>query len=248
MKKSKAKQWLKFCYLGAILGFISVPVGANAAKDLEQQLTKIQTLKAEFKQIIRDNYGAELDQSSGVFELQRPSKFRWLVESPYEQLIVSDSQSLWQFDMDIEQVNVSSLDENLTQTPAFLFSKAQIDVEEFYEVTGVKGENNDTAIYYLAPKNEDALFETLVIEFDKEELKALQVKDNLGQTTLIEFANIVMNPTFEDGYFSFNIPDGVDMIDSRDAIPEANPNTPSSDAVEPPKMDTEALMTDERSN
>ncbi|NVK21520.1 MAG: outer membrane lipoprotein chaperone LolA [Kangiellaceae bacterium] len=216
--KKQLKQMVRAASLSiALLGFVSTS-WADAAKDLQTKLEHIQTLKTEFSQIIMDDFGTVLDESKGRFELERPKKFRWFVEQPYEQEIVADGVSLWQFDRDIEQINVSALDDTLSDTPASLLSKAQVDVADTYNVTSVKGEAADTVMYHLTPKDESALFEVLVMEFDAENLKALKVKDNLGQTTLVEFSNSVVNQQFEKDYFAFVIPEGVDVIDSRENL------------------------------
>lgn len=196
----------------------SVLALADAPQDLEKKLTAIDSFKADFSQVITDEFGTLIDKSSGHFELQRPQLFRWVVSEPFEQEIVADGVNLWQFDIDIEQINVSSLDQTLANSPAALLSQAQLDVATNYEVASVKGEGDEVMMYHLMPRDPDALYEVLIIEFKGDELVALQVRDNLGQSTLVDFTNVVMNPEFDDNYFEFEVPEGVDVIDSRNSL------------------------------
>lgn len=220
--------------LGLVAGSLfSLVVSADAAQDLQEKLAKIDSLKAAFSQTIMDDFGRVVDESSGQFELQRPKQFRWMVEFPYEQEIVADGTDLWQFDRDIEQINVSTLSDTLGDTPAALLSNAQLEVAEQYNVNSVQGEGEGVVMYHLSPKDETALFEVMILEFASDQLKALKIKDNLGQTTLVELSASQVNVEFADDYFNFSVPEGVDVIDNREA---------EAENVETPKMDTEALM------
>lgn len=217
MIKSIKKQLGQLTAAVALMG-LSIAAQADAPQELEKKLTAIDSFKADFSQVITDEFGTLIDKSSGHFELKRPQLFRWVVEEPFEQQIVADGINLWQFDIDIEQINVSSLDQTLANSPAALLSQAQLDVAENYEVAAVKGEGEGVLIYHLTPRDPDALYEVLILEFHSSDLVALQVKDNLGQATLVDFTNVIMNPEFEDDHFEFVIPEGIDVIDSRNSI------------------------------
>ncbi len=58
----------------------------------------------------------------GTFSFQRPGKFRWAYETPFEQLIVGDGEKLWVYDRDLNQVIVRKLDRALGSTPAALLA------------------------------------------------------------------------------------------------------------------------------
>lgn len=201
----------------SVLFCLSTLAVADAPQDLEKKLTAIDSFKADFSQVITDEFGTLIDESSGHFELQRPQLFRWVVSEPFEQQIIADGVNLWQFDIDIEQINVSSIDQTLANSPAALLSQAQLDVATNYEVAAVKGQQKGVMIYHLIPRDPDALYEVLIIEFNGDDLVALQVKDNLGQSTLVDFTNVVMNPAFEKDHFEFENPEGIDVIDSRES-------------------------------
>ncbi|GAA4354312.1 outer membrane lipoprotein chaperone LolA [Kangiella marina] len=204
--------------IGFSLLLASLNVQADAAHKLQEKLQNISSYKASFTQEIRDEFNTVLDSSSGHFELQRPKQFRWVVTDPYEQEIVADGKSLWQFDRDIEQINVSELDASLETTPAAILTKDQVDIVDNYNVAEITTSSDDTTLFQLSSTAEDALFERLLMEFKGESLIALQVSDNLGQTTLIEFTDVNLAPDFEQQHFVFTPPEGVDVIDNRQKV------------------------------
>lgn len=216
MIKNSFKKSLKASALGLILSSLSASLFAGAAADLEAKLNNINSLKAGFSQTVIDELGSLVDESKGVFELERPQKFRWLVRDPYEQDIVADGINLWQFDRDIEQINVAAMSETFANSPAALLSKTQSELEKDYQVTSLQGEQAGTTIFKLVPIDQEALFELMVMEFHADELFAIQVKDNLGQTTLVELSEAEFNLDFSDDYFKFIVPEGIDVIDSRE--------------------------------
>ncbi len=219
------------------LSFVSVSLFADAGEDLKLRLAKIESMQAKFSQIVIDELGTELDSSSGSFQIQRPKKFKWLVSEPYEQEIVSDGVNLWQFDKDIEQINVSNLDESFNNSPAALLSNAGDTIIKDYLIARVQdgGQNGEesSVIFHLRPKSEEALFESMLMEFKADDFVAFQVKDNLGQATIVEFSEQQYNQSLADDFFKFEPPVGIDLIDSR--------NT-ETDLIKPPQiMDTEAV-------
>ncbi len=219
--------------------FVALDIYADAAKDLELKLSNIQSMDSKFTQMVVDELGSEVDRSSGNFQLQRPMKFRWMVESPYEQEIVSDGSNLWQFDRDIEQINVSTLSDSFANSPAALLSQSQLDMAQNYEVASLKGESENSYIYHLRPKSEDALFEVMVMEFNQASLMAFQVKDSLGQTTLVEFSEQKYNSGFAEDFFKFELPEGIDLIDSR---------SNQAELTIPPRLESNTKQTHDTTN
>lgn len=221
-----------------MLSFSSLSVLADAGQDLKQKLAKIESMQAKFSQIVIDELGTELDRSEGEFVIERPKKFKWVVSSPYEQQIISDGIYLWQFDKDIEQINVSNLDESFDNSPAALLSNAGDTLINDYLIARVQDQTGDesSVIFHLRPKSEEALFESMLMEFKGDEFTAFQVKDNLGQATIVEFSQQKYNQKLAKEFFKFTPPKGVDLIDSRNRNIEASePN----DLTKPPQVDTQ---------
>ena len=78
------------------------------------------TLTAGFEQSVLDAEGAVVDASSGTIQIERPGRFRWATDEPYEQQIVADGLNVWSYDVDLAQVTVKAQDDALANTPALL--------------------------------------------------------------------------------------------------------------------------------
>ena len=94
---------------------------ANAAEDLVAKLQGLESLRGGFEQTVLDQDGRRAQEASGTMEVARGNRFYWHTERPYEQLAVSDGETVWVYDADLEQVVVRPLNENLSETPALLF-------------------------------------------------------------------------------------------------------------------------------
>lgn len=199
--------------LAALTMMLALPVTALAnegADRLATMLEPLETYQASFEQQILDGSGQRLQQASGTMWLSRPGKFRWEVDAPYQQEVISDGSEVYLYDPDLEQVTVQALDQRVTHTPALLLSGSASELTENYEVTRQQQGSNET--FRLVPKSPDTLFEELEMTFRGEELRGLEMTDSTGQRTAIEFRDVRMNQSIDDSRFTFEIPDGTDVI------------------------------------
>lgn len=84
----------------------------NSAQILERLSNFTDTLtsfSAGFTQTVYDADSNPLQSSAGQVLLKRPGRFVWNYKSPSPQKIIADGKSVWLYDMELEQVTVSSL-------------------------------------------------------------------------------------------------------------------------------------------
>ena len=94
---------------------------------------------------------------------QRPGKFRWTYEKPYEQLIVADGQRLVLFDKDLNQVTIKKLQASLPSSPAsILFGSNEFEKE--FEVSDA-GARDGLEWIVAKPRAKDTTFERIEIGF-----------------------------------------------------------------------------------
>ncbi|MHB0776474.1 outer membrane lipoprotein chaperone LolA [Halomonas sp. WWR20] len=191
-----------------------LPAAALADEQATSRLTRLlkplTTFSADFEQQILDGSGARLQQAQGHMWLSRPGKVRWEVEAPYRQTVVSDGDKVYLYDPDLEQVTVQPLDTRVTHTPALLLSGSADALAKNYDVT--RQQQGATETFTLVPSANDTLFEQLKLTFYGEQLEALQMTDSTGQRTAIAFDNAETNTDIDSQRFTFEIPDGVDVI------------------------------------
>lgn len=181
-----------------------------AVQKLTQLLNQAQTITARFSQLTLDGSGTQLQETAGQLALKRPGLFRWHTDEPMEQLLVSNGEKVWLYDPDLEQVTIQTLDQRLTHTPALLLSGDVSKISENFEISHKEGGN--VIDFILKPKSKDSLFDSLRLSFRGGVLNDMQLIDSIGQRTNILFLNVKMNEALDDKQFSFDIPEGADVI------------------------------------
>ncbi|WP_421862892.1 outer membrane lipoprotein chaperone LolA [Motiliproteus sp.] len=184
---------------------------ADAGQNLHRLLGKIDSLSARFEQLVLDGGGTRLQQSQGEMVLARPGKFRWRTDEPFPQLLVSDGETLWMYDEDLEQVTRQAVDQQLSNTPALLLSGDLATLQDSFQIQGPV--DSDTGTFRLVPNSQDALFAVLRMQFDQGVPIEMQLEDNLGQQTSVHFYDLAINPSLEARQFEFEVPEGVDLIE-----------------------------------
>lgn len=201
-----------FCLTALLL--ISQGVHAGAIDKLHQFLESTKTLRAGFTQIVVAKNGTRPQQSSGVMIFSRPGKFRWQIEKPYSQLLVSDGEKVWIYDPDLRQVTVKKVGNALGGTPAALLageSGGKSSLEKSFTLREA-GEREGLEWVEAVPKSQESGFEKLRLGFAGSDLKAMELLDNFGQTTSLYFSNLERNPVVAASLLSFKPPAGVDVI------------------------------------
>jgi outer membrane lipoprotein carrier protein len=75
----------------------------------------------------------------------------------------------------------------------------------------------------LTPKDVENQYNSVRLGFDDNNLGMMIMFDNLGQVTRIDFHNPVRNKRFGGPLFTFETPEGVDVVDERIPVDELTP-------------------------
>jgi outer membrane lipoprotein carrier protein len=168
------------------------------------------TFAADFQQSLIDPDGLLLEKTSGTLEIQRPGRFRWVYEEPYEQWLVADGTNIWSYDVDLEQVTVKPQAEALANTPALLLGGSGKAMDQF-EHDGSFTENGLTWVRLL-PVDTESGFRRVELGFEEGRLSRMVFFDNLEQTTVVVLENVVVNEPIDAARFRFTVPDDVDVV------------------------------------
>ena len=191
--------------------FMANAHAADATQRLNDFFKNVQALRADFQQVVADPRGKTIQDARGTFLMQRPNKFRWNYQKPYEQIIVADGAKLWVYDKDLEQVTVKKLDEALGNTPALLLSGVQPLAENF-RITELTDRTDGLQWVVLTPKNDEANFKQVRLAFGKHSLEVMELVDSFEQTTQLRFSSVQSNVKFTAHEFKFTPPKGVDVV------------------------------------
>jgi len=183
---------------------------AGALEQLHQFLNGTRTLKAEFSQMVVAKGGRKPQQSSGLVAISRPGKLRWDIQKPYPQLVVGDGEKVWIYDSELQQVTVRKADKAIGGSPAALLS-GNNELEKNFTLREA-GDAEGLAWIEATPKAGDSGFDKVRLGFAGGDLKAMELQDSFGQTTLVRFSRLERNPALPAGTFKFVPPAGVDVV------------------------------------
>ncbi len=202
------------CALSMFAAAASAGSAVDMPPEVEHFLDGVQTLSAAFDQTLIDADGLQAEASSGTLDIARPGRFRWVYREPYEQWLVADGRNVWSYDVDLEQVTVKPQATALANTPALLLGGADDVLAEFDFIASA--ENDGLTWARFAPRSGDNGFRHVDLAFRDGTLARMVFYDNLDQTTVIALTDVVVNGDVDDGLFTFEVPEGVDLVGTPD--------------------------------
>jgi outer membrane lipoprotein carrier protein len=194
------------------------PAGAPVSKDLKQVLDRLQrhyrdtnSFTAKFNEEIA-TVGAPKRQRQGTVSFRKPGRMRWEFSDPEKQTIVSDGETLYSYDPDLNQVVETPLKHALKSSSATSF------------LLGIGNINRDFKAAFAHPPTPTGLVDLILdaktggykIEIGLDpstyNLMTLTLTDQLGDVTKIAFSDVRDNVELPDSNFAFNAPAGADVV------------------------------------
>ena len=199
-------------FLAALLA--SLPAAAGSETDaLQRFVDKVDSLSATFEQVQKDEHGKVLQVSTGKLWLQRPAKFHWRYEKPYEQLVVCDGKQLWQYDPDLKQAMVRAAGGTLEGTPAQLLTdRASLDKHFKVEPAGTE---EGAQKLRLLPKAADGDFKSVELWLKDGAPSRMRFHDPLGGVSEVTFGDVRTNAPLDAKLFRFDPPKGTEVISAQ---------------------------------
>jgi outer membrane lipoprotein carrier protein len=200
-----------------LIAAAACPVWAGGLESLENFVRTAKSGRAEFTQVVtapaREGQVARTKTSSGSFEFLRPNRFRFVYRKPFEQTIVADGQTLWLYDVDLNQVTARKQAQALGSTPAALIAaapdlrglQADFDLQDAPQKDGLQW-------VVATPKGKDGQLQNVRAGFKGNELAALEILDSFGQRSVLTFSAVETNPALSADAFQFKPPAGADVV------------------------------------
>lgn len=206
------KFWVGLCLAAAAAG-----AWADGLQSLENFVRGAKSGRAEFTQTVtapsRDGQPPRAKTSTGTFEFQRPGKFKFDYRKPFAQTIVADGQSLWLYDVELNQVTQRAQALALGSTPAALIAAApDLRALQADFVLASAPERDGLQWVKATPKAKDGQLQQIQVGFQGDALAALEILDSFGQRSVLKFSKVEVNPSLAAATFAFKAPAGADVL------------------------------------
>jgi outer membrane lipoprotein carrier protein len=166
---------------------------------------------ASFTQQVMDRQGKVAERASGTFAFSRPGKFRWTYAKPTSQVLVGDGSKLWIYDPDLNQVTVKRIDAAVSSTPAALLAGKE-DIAALFTLRDA-GSADGLEWVEATPKSKDTGFERVRLGLKGRTLAAMELYDQLGGHTALQFSGLKANVPMAADTFRFTPPRGADILE-----------------------------------
>jgi len=195
----------------AIASLTAAPLAAAGGLEQLRAFTSgAKSGKATFTQRVAPKGQGAAQESAGTFVFQRPGKFRWAYEKPYEQLIVGDGAKLWIYDRDLNQVIVRKLDAALGASPAALLAGDDALERNFTLTAGISADGLE--FVEAQPKSPESGFARVRIGLRDNLPRTMELTDTFGNVTVLQFATFERNRAVDTAQFRFTPPKGADVV------------------------------------
>ena len=190
---------------------------AITLEQVQERYLEMQSFQGNFQQTTIIESEARRASASGMIAYQRPGKMRWEYQEPDPQLLVTDGNTLWLYDHLLENVTIQELAVVTDGTAlAFLLGAGELtdDFTQRRMQNSLLDPDKSWKVLELVPNREQSVIEFLQLGVDSESgnLEALLFKDNSGSVRIIEFEALSYNVGFSEGFFSFEIPPGMEAV------------------------------------
>lgn len=190
-----------------------IPGSASAGpgrEALDAFLNNLTTLQATFEQSVLDTENSTAGQMHGLFLLQRPGKFRWDYVSPRKQIILADGRDVWIIEEELKQVTRHLQRWALKGTPAAFLAMDE-SVEKDFEIVEI-GQRLGMQWLELIPKDPESDLNRVLLAFDDDDLKHMELNDKFGQISRFSFFDIQRNMPIDPELFVYQGNDDWDVL------------------------------------
>ena len=208
------------------------------ARQLASLLANQLNFTADFTQQSFNSEDVVVDRSSGHIVLSRPFHLRWETKVPFAQTIIINGDRYLQYDSDIDQLIISSLESQDTAIPSLLLSADASAIESFFTVSRValnsvvdqdhQGDIDNVNIdkrnssdelsslinqsYVLTPLDKSSLIAELRINFQQQLITSIVILDDFGSRSQFDFNNITASKALDRALFELDPPADTDII------------------------------------
>lgn len=183
---------------------------------IEKQYTTIDSLEAKFEQrsyVLAQNRET-IDRGTVAF--RKPGKMNWEYQAPNAQSFITDGTVLWYFQPQLNQVELRDFTRSFQSDLPVSFLLGIGRLSESFTLKSACRSTQGVIAEFLAKRAESNLQEfSLLVDPATHTPLGARIIDVGGNETEILFASLQTNTAVSESKFTFEIPKGTDIIDSR---------------------------------
>ncbi len=181
---------------------------------LRQRYEEANDAQVKFSQRVKLSVAKVEQHASGLVEFKKEHKYRIELE---DQTIVTDGQTVWSYSRPAQQVLIDkyTLDER-TISPERILTGAPQDFAATLLGKESAG-NRDLFVLKLVPKGQQTTVKSMKLWVDDDEwlIRKVELLDWNGTETTYTVSEIRLNLGLPDSRFTFEIPQGANVVDLR---------------------------------
>ncbi|OEU65980.1 MAG: outer membrane lipoprotein carrier protein LolA [Desulfobacterales bacterium PC51MH44] len=154
------------------------------------------------------------DTASGKAFFKRPGKMRWEYEKPDRQIIITDGKTLWIYRPDDNQVMIGKSPSFFGDGKGASFLSDMKLIRQKFSVLLEKKTADGYYVLKLLPKEKTFDVSVINLSISTKTFDVFQIitYNSYEDETRIELSNIEFKPELNDSMFSFQIPQGVEIL------------------------------------
>jgi len=206
-----------------LLIIVSVPPPLSAGplkiSELADLLKSVNAMSCQFRQENYDSLQERRTHASGRFLYLQPGLMKWIYDEPDPYTIIVGNRRIWIYDAVLESVTIYDTDKTQglnALEPVFEPQKLQ----QYYGDAAAESSRNhldihagDKAVYLVRRKPDPNIAEIQISVGADSQIKQFVVLENNGNYRKISFQAIDTKPGLQPSDFSFDAPEGVEIID-----------------------------------
>jgi len=187
-----------------IVSFAQANDGSAILDKLQNKYNTINDFTSSFKQITQNN-----QTSTGKFYYKVKDKFRIELNS---RTIVGDGKTVWNYSPKNKKIIITSADDDAN---SFSIDDYVFNFPAQCKVSSLKNDDGRDVLV-LRPKTSDLDFAEIKLLINKNYLiDQIGITDLMSNTSKVDLENTKINQNLSDKLFTFDIPQGTQIIDLR---------------------------------
>lgn len=209
---------MKYLLVAFYIFYTPVVIAQNVVeiiKEVQDKYDELEDMQADFKQIELFKLTGSENETLGKIYIKDGEKFKFQSE---DQSLITNGETVWRYNAISKQLVIDKVNKN---SSALLPRDMLFKYPKEYYSTLLREEKKNNMLYFvikLDPKeNVHGFIKSLKIWVEDGEwlIHKVETTDVNGNSSLFEISNLKINQKIKDNFFSFNVEEGMNVVDMR---------------------------------